>query len=210
MAPTPKCDAAAARAKAEAQGYGKGAALAFAGFLKPRDRVGPRGTVKEPVEAAVIPVEEATAHVPDSPTKLDELRERAEGRGYGRGAALAFAGLLSPESPALLETPVAERSWAALDEAARSLADDAFVETQPSPQETRWYDDRTPSPERQERRDAGATGRYRRKDATIKADSPAKHQAPRRARASAAASARSRRVEGDQPPYNSGSTRTMS
>ena len=76
----------------------------------------------------MAPIDEAVAHVADgSPTKLDELRKRAEQRGYGRGAALAFAGLLSPASPALLKTPGAERSWAALDEAARSLADDAFA-----------------------------------------------------------------------------------
>ena len=132
----------------------------------------------------MAPIDEAVAHVADgSPTKLDELRKRAEQRGYGRGAALAFAGLLSPASPALLKTPGAERSWAALDEAARSLADDAFAaavepaETplpavreapSPSPPEVRWYDDRAPSPVRQERRDAGATERFRRKAAKAK------------------------------------------
>ena len=105
-------------------------ARAFAGFLNPRNSPdagrldgveGPRGAVREPVEATIAPIDEAVAHVADgSPTKLDELRRRAEQRGYGRGAALAFAGLLSPASPALLKTPGAERSWAALDEAARS------------------------------------------------------------------------------------------
>ena len=192
MAPTPACDPATARAKAEARGYGRGAARAFAGFLNPRgspdagrlDGVeGPRGAVREPVEATIAPIDEAVAHVADgSPTKLDELRKRAEQRGYGRGAALAFAGLLSPASPALLKTPGAERSWAALDEAARSLADDAFAaavepaETPPAvreapappPSEVRWYDDRAPSPVRQERRDAGATERFRRKAAKAK------------------------------------------
>ena len=192
MAPTPACDPATARAKAEARGYGRGAARAFAGFLNPRNSPdagrldgveGPRGAVREPVEATMAPIDEAVAHVADgSPTKLDELRKRAEQRGYGRGAALAFAGLLSPASPALLKTPGAERSWAALDEAARSLADDAFAaavepaETPPavreapapSPPEVRWYDDRAPSPVRQERRDAGATERFRRKAAKAK------------------------------------------
>ena len=192
MAPTPACDPATARAKAEARGYGRGAARAFAGFLNPRNSPdagrldgveGPRGAVREPVEATIAPIDEAVAHVADgSPTKLDELRKRAEQRGYGRGAALAFAGLLSPASPALLKTPGAERSWAALDEAARSLADDAFAaavepaETPPavreapapSPPEVRWYDDRAPSPVRQERRDAGATERFRRKAAKAK------------------------------------------
>ena len=135
----------------------------------------------------MAPIDEAVAHVADgSPTKLDGLRKRAEQRGYGRGAALAFAGLLSPTSPALLKTPGAERSWAALGEAARSLADDgppAAVEPAetppavreapaPSPPEVRWYDDRAPSPVRQERRDAGATGasgaRPRRPRKTVK------------------------------------------
>ena len=192
MAPTPACDPAPARAKAAARGYGRGAARAFAGFLNPRgspaagrlDGVeGPRGAVREPVEATIAPIDEAVAHVADgSPTKLDELRKRAEQRGYGRGAALAFAGLLSPASPALLKTPGAERSWAALDEAARSLADDAFAAAvepaeappavreapAPSPPEVRWYDDRAPSPVRQERRDAGAMERFGRKAAKTK------------------------------------------
>ena len=122
MAPTPACHPTAARAKAEAQGYGRRAARAFAGFLNPRNSPdagrldgveGPRGAVREPVEATIAPIDEAVAHVADgSPTKLDELRKRAEQRGYGRGAALAFAGLLSPASPALLKTPGAERSAA--------------------------------------------------------------------------------------------------
>ena len=147
MAPTPACDPATARAKAEARGYGRGAARAFAGFLNPRNSPdagrldgveGPRGAVREPVEATMAPIDEAVAHVADgSPTKLDELRKRAEQRGYGRGAALAFAGLLSPASPALLKTPGAERSWAALDEAARSLADSAAEEPPPE----KGYDD---------------------------------------------------------------------
>ena len=94
MAPTPACDPAAARAKAEARGYGRGAARAFAGFLNPRgspdagrlDNVNARGGLNEPVEATMAPIDEAVAHVADgSPTKLDELRKRAEQRGHGRG-----------------------------------------------------------------------------------------------------------------------------